>query len=71
MQLLRDGASVIVVSVFGGCRKTILAKMLCHDHQVKENFKNNIFYVTLSKVFNLNVIVQSLFQHSGHGVLIF
>ncbi|RVX23780.1 hypothetical protein VitviT2T_010607 [Vitis vinifera] len=70
MRLFRDDASVIVVSAPGGCGKTTLAKMLCHDHQVKEKFKN-IFYVTVSKAFNLNAIVQSLFQHNGHGVRVF
>ena len=35
MRLFRDDSSVIVVSAPGGCGKTTLAKMLCHDHQVK------------------------------------
>ena len=35
MRLFRGSPSVIVVSAPGGCGKTTLAKMLCHDHQVK------------------------------------
>ncbi|KAL6312763.1 hypothetical protein AAG906_020559 [Vitis piasezkii] len=65
--LFTDGESRIVVSAPGGCGKTTLAKRLCHDQQVKEYFQH-IFYVTVSKTFNLIGIIKKLFWHSDEQV---
>nr|AJT49599.1 R8H-1 protein [Vitis pseudoreticulata] len=66
-RLFTDGESRIVVSAPGGCGKTTLAKRLCHDQQVKEYFQH-IFYVTVSKTFNLIGIIKKLFWHSDEQV---
>ncbi|KAA8531755.1 hypothetical protein F0562_006528 [Nyssa sinensis] len=68
MQLLTDGVSVVVLSAQGGCGKTTLAKMLCHDHEIEGIYKDNIFFVTVSKTPNLKVIIQKIFQHTGCAV---
>nr|ACD76093.1 VRP1-1 [Vitis hybrid cultivar] len=67
-RLFKDDTSVIVVSAPGGCGKTTLVQKLCQDPDVKENFKDNIFYVTVSKVHNLKLIVRKLFEHNGFRV---
>uniref|UniRef100_A0A2P2JH99 Leucine-rich repeat-containing protein n=2 Tax=Rhizophora mucronata TaxID=61149 RepID=A0A2P2JH99_RHIMU len=64
-KLLDDYVPLIVLSAPGGCGKTTLAVALCQDSDVKEKFKDNIFFVTVSKSPNLLVIVQRLFQHHG------
>uniref|UniRef100_A0A5B6YTU2 RPW8 domain-containing protein n=1 Tax=Davidia involucrata TaxID=16924 RepID=A0A5B6YTU2_DAVIN len=68
MELLRDGVPVVVLSAPGGCGKTTLAKMLCHDHEIEGIYKDNIFFVTVSKTPNLKVIIQKLFHHKGCSV---
>nr|AFI74367.1 NBS-LRR [Gossypium hirsutum] len=45
-----------------------LVQKLCQDPDVKEKFKDNIFYVTVSKVHNLKLIVRKLFEHNGFRV---
>ncbi|KDP31882.1 hypothetical protein JCGZ_12343 [Jatropha curcas] len=66
-KLLKDDdmpqLQVIVVSAPGGCGKSTLAKALCHDTDVYDKYKSNIFFVVVSKSPNLMVIVQGLFQH--------
>ncbi|KAK4488362.1 hypothetical protein RD792_004122 [Penstemon davidsonii] len=61
--LLGDGGDVVVLSAPGGCGKTTLAKKICHDEQIKGVFGNNIFFVTVSRSPNLNVIVQRIFRN--------
>ncbi|RVX16257.1 putative disease resistance protein [Vitis vinifera] len=39
-----------------------------HGSTLAENFKDNIFYVTVSKVHNLKLIVRKLFEHNGFRV---
>uniref|UniRef100_A0A5B7C9B9 RPW8 domain-containing protein n=1 Tax=Davidia involucrata TaxID=16924 RepID=A0A5B7C9B9_DAVIN len=68
LQLLKDGVSVVVLSAPGGCGKTTLAKLLCHDNEIKGIFGENIFFLTVSKKPNLKVIVQKVFQHKGYTV---
>ncbi|KAA8547231.1 hypothetical protein F0562_003905 [Nyssa sinensis] len=68
MQLLKDGVSVVVLSAPGGCGKTTLAKMLCHDDEIIGSFRDNIFFVTVSETPNLKVIIQKVFQHKGYMV---
>ncbi|XP_061363421.1 probable disease resistance protein At5g66900 [Gastrolobium bilobum] len=68
LKLLQDQISVSVLTVTGsgGLGKTTLAKTLCWDDQVKDKFKENIFFVTFGKTPKLNTIVQRLFQHKGY-----
>ncbi|KAI3452061.1 hypothetical protein Pfo_008726 [Paulownia fortunei] len=60
--LLEDGENVVVLSAPGGCGKTTLAKKICHDEEIKGVFGDNIFFATVSRSPNLNVIVQKIFQ---------
>ncbi|KAL4581813.1 hypothetical protein LXL04_006343 [Taraxacum kok-saghyz] len=61
--LLKDDTHVLTVSAPGGCGKTTLAKMLCHDNEIKDIFGDNILYVTVSKTTSLKTIIQKLFSH--------
>lgn len=67
LKLLNDGVSVIVVSAPGGSGKTTLVKQLCRDEQVKGKFEDNIFYVTVAKAPNREVILRKLLQLMGYG----
>lgn len=60
--------STLVLNAPGGCGKTALAKMLCHDVQVQDKFKDNIFFVTISKKPNFDRIVEQLYQKKGSQV---
>ncbi|XP_039054417.1 probable disease resistance protein At5g66900 [Hibiscus syriacus] len=67
MKLFKDGVSIIVVSAPGGSGKTTLVKQLCQDAEIKEKFKDNIFYVTVSKTPNLEFILQRLLHVMDHS----
>ncbi|KAF5463857.1 hypothetical protein F2P56_013985 [Juglans regia] len=60
MQLLKVEVSMLVLTAPGGCGKTTLAKMLGDDKEIKGIFKENIFFVPVSKTPNLKVIIQKL-----------
>uniref|UniRef100_A0A161ZTL5 RPW8 domain-containing protein n=1 Tax=Daucus carota subsp. sativus TaxID=79200 RepID=A0A161ZTL5_DAUCS len=60
--LLRDEEKVKVVSAPGGCGKTTLVKMLCHDPDIENIFGKNILVVTISKSANITVIVEKIFK---------
>ncbi|KAL8199358.1 hypothetical protein R6Q57_012926 [Mikania cordata] len=64
--LLKIDNQVMTVSAPGGCGKTTLAKMLCHDDEIKSIFGDKIFYVTVSRITTLKTIVQKLFAHHLH-----
>lgn len=68
IKLLKDDVSMLVLTGAGGCGKTTLAKKFCQDQEVKDKFKNNIFFVTLSKKPNLDLIVHELYQRKGSQV---
>ncbi|KAI7744619.1 hypothetical protein M8C21_007864 [Ambrosia artemisiifolia] len=56
-----DGdCSVLIVSAVGGSGKTTLVTMLCHDPEIKGRFGRNIYFVTVSRIYDKKVIVQSL-----------
>ncbi|CAI9304509.1 unnamed protein product [Lactuca saligna] len=59
--------SVLVVAAPGGCGKTTLVKMLCHDPGIEEKFGENIFFVTVSETPNMMVIVNDLFNPNSSG----
>ncbi|KAL6273772.1 hypothetical protein ACE6H2_024464 [Prunus campanulata] len=65
MKLLRDGTqSILVLTAPGGCGKTTLATMFCHDQEVKDKFNQNIFFATASNKASY-LIVQELCEHAG------
>ncbi|KAK2998199.1 hypothetical protein RJ639_024034 [Escallonia herrerae] len=67
MVLLKD-SSVVLLSAPGGCGKTTLAKLLCRDPKIQGIYKKNIFFVTVSKMASITIIVQNQFQtKSGKG----
>lgn len=61
--LKNESNQVLTISAPGGCGKTTLAKMLCHDNEINGIFGDNIFYVTVSRTTSLKTIVQKLFAH--------
>ncbi|KAK0603551.1 hypothetical protein LWI29_006189 [Acer saccharum] len=63
-----DGMQVILVTALGGAGKTTLVKKLCADDQVKDKFRENIFFVTVSKTPAVKVIIQRIFQHKKREV---
>ncbi|KAJ6288600.1 hypothetical protein OIU76_024562 [Salix suchowensis] len=69
MELFKDGVSIVVLSAPPGCGKTTLAGLLCHDEEVQEKFKDNIFYVIVSKNTNMEGIVRVLFNHKRQQYL--
>nr|XP_043634101.1 probable disease resistance protein At5g66900 [Erigeron canadensis] len=70
-RLLKDETRVLVISAPGGCGKTTLAKMFCHDDEIKGTFGGNILYVTVSRVSSLMIIAQKLFKHYGENDHVF
>ncbi|XP_050365554.1 probable disease resistance protein At5g66890 isoform X2 [Argentina anserina] len=68
MKLFSDKISMLVVTAPGGCGKTTLAIKFCQDGEVRDKFKNNIFFVTVSKKPNLNLIVEELYQSKSSQV---
>ncbi|KAM0067617.1 putative powdery mildew resistance protein, RPW8 [Helianthus debilis subsp. tardiflorus] len=63
-RLLNYDTEVLVVSGPGGCGKTTLAKMLCHDNEIKV-FGENILYVTVSRQSSFKIIINNIFEHYG------
>nr|XP_043634632.1 probable disease resistance protein At5g66900 isoform X2 [Erigeron canadensis] len=66
-RLLKDDDQVLVVSAPGGYGKTTLAKMLCHEKNIKDIFGENILYVTVSIPSSFKLVVQKLFEHFGEN----
>ncbi|XP_068306828.1 uncharacterized protein [Pyrus communis] len=60
--LLNDEVSAVVLSGPQGSGKTTLAKYFCEDEEVKNIFKNMIFFVHVSENPNLSRMVQTLYQ---------
>ncbi|RXI07205.1 hypothetical protein DVH24_026341 [Malus domestica] len=68
-KLLKDkNVSMVVLTAPGGCGKTTLATKFCQDKDIKDAFKDNIFFVTVSKKPKLENIVQDLYQRKGFQV---
>ncbi|KAK1373586.1 RPW8 domain-containing protein [Heracleum sosnowskyi] len=57
--------TVVVLSAPPGCGKTTLANMVCVDSTIKEKFKKNIFFVTVSKAVNIQIAVKTIFKQKG------
>ncbi|XP_062006740.1 probable disease resistance protein At5g66900 [Rosa rugosa] len=68
MKLFTDGVSMVIITAPGGCGKTTLATKLCQDAEVKDKFKSNVFFVTVSKKPNLYLIVKELYHRTGAQV---
>ncbi|KAM5576401.1 putative disease resistance protein [Rosa sericea] len=72
MKLLKnDNVSMLVLTAPGGCGKTTLATKFCQDEEVKGIFKNNIFFVTVTKKSTFNLIVQGLHQRKSTDIPMF
>ncbi|KAM3729473.1 hypothetical protein ACB098_12G015100 [Castanea mollissima] len=67
-QLLNEKRQQILLTAPGGCGKTTLVKMLGHDQKIKGKFKDNIYFVPVSKNFNLKVIAQRLYKYISDQV---
>ncbi|XP_050369147.1 probable disease resistance protein At5g66900 [Argentina anserina] len=65
MKLFTDGVSMVILTAPGGCGKTTLAAKLCQDAEIKDTFKSNVFFVTVSNKPNLVLIVQELHHRTG------
>ncbi|KAI7730024.1 hypothetical protein M8C21_019975 [Ambrosia artemisiifolia] len=62
-----DDCEVVVVSAAGGCGKTTLVTMFCHDHDVQGIFGGNIYFATISNTPNLKVVIKNLLQKNQGG----
>ncbi|XP_004297332.1 PREDICTED: probable disease resistance protein At5g66900 isoform X2 [Fragaria vesca subsp. vesca] len=60
-----EGFSMLVLTAPGGCGKTTLATKFCTDQEVKDKFGENIYFVTVSKKYSLNSIVEQLYRRKG------
>ncbi|BAT75546.1 hypothetical protein VIGAN_01342100 [Vigna angularis var. angularis] len=58
--------SVLTVTGTGGSGESTLAKKFCSDEEVKGEFKDNIFFISLAEVPKLSTIVERLFEHNGY-----
>ncbi|KAI3755003.1 hypothetical protein L1987_54795 [Smallanthus sonchifolius] len=61
----RNESSVVVVAAAGGCGKTTLVTMLCHDSEVKATYGENIFFVTVPGTPNFKAIVNHLLSQKA------
>ncbi|XP_060672819.1 protein DA1-related 5 [Ziziphus jujuba] len=67
--LNKNGTSIVIVTAPGGCGKTLLAQTFCRDGHVREKFKSNIFFVTVSKTPpSLILVVQELYKYKMNMV---
>ncbi|KAH7532554.1 hypothetical protein FEM48_Zijuj04G0032700 [Ziziphus jujuba var. spinosa] len=67
--LNENGTSMVIVTAPGGCGKTLLAQTFCRDGHVREKFKSNIFFVTVSKTPpSLILVVQELYKYKMNMV---
>ncbi|KAB1201830.1 hypothetical protein CJ030_MR8G004366 [Morella rubra] len=71
MRLLKEEVSLLLLTAPEGCGKTTLVKLLCHDEDIKDIYKGNLFFVTVSKTPDLKFIIQTLFDQKGDRVLEF
>ncbi|KAI3755050.1 hypothetical protein L1987_54843 [Smallanthus sonchifolius] len=68
-EFVDDDCLVVVVSGVGGSGKTTLVKMLCHDPDIKARFGRNIYFATISKKYDIKVIIKSLLERAQLGKL--
>ncbi|KAI3704366.1 hypothetical protein L1987_74584 [Smallanthus sonchifolius] len=66
-RLLKYDTQVLVISGPAGSGKTTLAKLLCHDNEIKDIFGVDILYVTVSRASSVKIIIQNLFEHYGEN----
>nr|GMD01000.1 probable disease resistance protein At5g66900 [Ipomoea batatas] len=66
--VLKDeaGEPVVVISAPGGCGKTSLVKLLCHDKEIEDKYKH-ISFVTVSRTPNLRSIIHKIFNKLNNG----
>eukprot|EP00253_Pinus_taeda_P020070 PITA_20070 len=65
--LLQREVSVVGVHGMGGLGKTTMALALCNDQEIKEFFRNNIIFLTVSQSPNLKGILETLWEKITHG----
>ncbi|KAB2604243.1 disease resistance protein [Pyrus ussuriensis x Pyrus communis] len=66
----KDNVSMLVLNGFGGYGKTTLAIKFCEDKEVKAIFKENMFFVRVSKEPNLDRIQVVRQRMAGPGPLL-
>ncbi|CAI0554165.1 unnamed protein product [Linum tenue] len=66
MEFFKDDTSLLVLSAPPGCGKTTLATLFCHDKDVQERFKDNIFFIRVSKKQTMESVVQRMYMLKGH-----
>ncbi|XP_062002208.1 probable disease resistance protein At5g66900 [Rosa rugosa] len=68
IKLLKDEkVTMLVLTAPGGCGKTTLAIKFCEDYEVKDKFKENIFFVTVSRKSD-DRVVQELYHSRGYKI---
>lgn len=65
-KLFDDDELALVLTGPEGCGKTRLVEKFCQDEEVKDEFKNNIFFVPVSQNPALWLIFQQLYPEGGY-----
>ncbi|KAK7331130.1 hypothetical protein VNO77_25344 [Canavalia gladiata] len=60
--------SVLTITGTGGSGKSTLAKSFCWDPEVRDKFKENIFFLPFAQTPKLSTLVSRLFEHNGYKV---
>ncbi|KAH9290121.1 hypothetical protein KI387_034238, partial [Taxus chinensis] len=61
--VLDSNASMVGVTGMSGSGKSTLASALCHDNEVRGYFKNRVLYITVSKIPNLQGILETIWEN--------
>ncbi|XP_004232056.1 probable disease resistance protein At5g66900 [Solanum lycopersicum] len=68
LKVLQEKDQVLVLSAPPGCGKTTLAARLCQEDDIKAIYRDNIFFVTVTKTPNIKRIVGEIFEKKGFRV---
>ncbi|KAH9289659.1 hypothetical protein KI387_033776 [Taxus chinensis] len=65
--VLDNTVSVVGVTGMSGSGKSTIASALCHHNEIKEYFKKNVIYITVSKSPNLRDILETMWENIVGG----